>query len=215
VPGQRIPGRGRVLACPRLPAAGPQRLLGEGQLAGCRGQRDASTLEAGGAARYAADRWPGAASGPGRRPGEAGAARRGGVVADATARLIFACRDRRPAVRRTVPLTYGESRLAQNMYGDHSCRGVRPGAPPASAGSAGHLGPHEPGQLAGDRHGSHPGRLAAGGELAVGGVQPLLRLPGPGQRRWGKAVLAPAQRGADRRPVPLRPCCLDQGGAHT
>ena len=40
---------------------------------------------------------------------------RGGVVAVATARLIFACRIRRSAVRRTVPLTYGESRLAQNV----------------------------------------------------------------------------------------------------
>ena len=30
--------------------------------------------------------------------------------------------------------TYGESRLAQNIHGDHSCRGVRPGTPPACEG---------------------------------------------------------------------------------
>src|SRR5512142_1006052 len=54
-----------------------------------------------------------------RRPGRVGAARRGVVVTVATARLICACRVRRSAVRRTVPLTYGENLAAQNIHGDH------------------------------------------------------------------------------------------------
>src|SRR5439155_8885158 len=54
-----------------------------------------------------------------RRPGRVGAVCRGVVVAVATARLICACRVRRSAVRRTVPLTYGENRAAQNIHGDH------------------------------------------------------------------------------------------------
>jgi hypothetical protein len=41
-----------------------------------------------------------------------------------------------------------------------------------------------------------------------------VRNPGPGQRFRRNAVLPPAQRGADRRPVPARPRRLDQGGAH-
>jgi len=58
-----------------------------------------------------------------------GAVYRGGVVAFATARLIFAHRGRRSAIRRTGPHTYDEHRFAQNIHGDHSCRGVRPGTP--------------------------------------------------------------------------------------
>jgi hypothetical protein len=53
-----------------------------------------SALAACGAARLS----PGVAG-----PGAVGAACRGVVVAVATARLLFACRDRRSAVRRTVP----------------------------------------------------------------------------------------------------------------
>ena len=75
------------------------------------------------------------------------AAYRGGVVAFATARLIFADRNRTSAVRRTVPHTYGESRLAQNIHGDHSCRGVRPGTPPACEGRGCCPGAREGGQV--------------------------------------------------------------------
>src|SRR6266568_3276368 len=104
-----------------------------------------SMLEAGGAA---AD--PGLLAGDGAPRGGArrvGAVYRGGVVAFATARLIFACWIRRSAVRRTVPHTYGESRLAQNIHGDHSCRGVRPGTPPACEGRGCCPGAGEGGQL--------------------------------------------------------------------
>ena len=85
---------------------------------------------------------------------------RSGVVAFATARLIFACRVRRSAVRRTGPHTYDEHWEAQNIHGDHSCRGVRSDTPPVwdrtpdapMAGSAGHLRPHKAGQLPSNGH---------------------------------------------------------------
>src|SRR5712692_6411730 len=68
----------------------------------------------------------------GWRARRVGAVYRGGVVARATARLIFAGWIRRSAVRRTVPHTYGESRLAQNIHGDHFLpRRASPGTPPA------------------------------------------------------------------------------------
>ncbi len=79
-------------------------------------------------------------------------------------------------------------------------------------GSAGHLRPYEAGQLAGDRHHRDAGRLAAGGHLGVLGVQPLLRLPGPGQRLRRQAGLPAPEGGPDRRPVPVGPRHLDQGG---
>ena len=132
VPGGPAPG-GQARGLPALPARSGRR--GSGVNGGRRpSQGDARqrTVDAGGAA---AD--PGGLPGTahrGRRPGRVGAVHRGGVVAFATARLIFACRIRRSAVRRTVPRTYGESRLAQNIHGDHSCRGMRPGTPPACEG---------------------------------------------------------------------------------
>src|SRR6266699_6706240 len=43
--------------------------------------------------------------------GRMGVACRGGVVAVATATLIYACRDRRSVIRRMVPLTNYESRV--------------------------------------------------------------------------------------------------------
>jgi hypothetical protein len=189
VPGGPAPG-GAGPGLPALPARSGRR--GSGVNGGRRPSRSDArqrTVEAGGAAAYHVGP-PGTAH-RGRWPGRVGTVYRVVVVAFATARLIFACRIRRSAVRRTVPHTYGESRLAQNIHGDHSCRGVRPGTPPAwdgrgccpgagGRGSAGHLRPHEAGQLAGDPHHGDAGRLAAGGHLGVLGVQPLLRLPGPG-----------------------------------
>jgi len=47
------------------------------------------------------------------------------------------------------------------------------------------------------------------------GVQPLLRLPGPGQRVRRQAGLPAPEGGPDRWPVPVGPCRLDQGGAHS
>ena len=77
-----------------------------------------------------------------------------------------------------------------------ACGGVR------VAGSAGHLGPYEPGQLAGDRELAATGGSSRPGQLGVGGVQPAAEpsttgpasapacrrhaappTPGPGQRR--------------------------------
>ena len=120
-------------------------------------------------------------------------------------RLICACRDRRSAVRRMVPLTPDESRgSVHRSDGDRSCSGERPGRPPARAGalvppggcrgggaaracwhrgSASHLGPDEPGELAGDRADGLGGGLAAGGHRAVLAVQPPLR-----PARWGTAA---------------------------
>ena len=74
-----------------------------------------------------------------------------------------------------------ESPWSHIIYGDRSCHGERPGTPPARAGhegrgsGGGHLGPDEPGQLAGDRHGGLRRGLAAGvHQVHVPGVQPPL-----------------------------------------
>ena len=77
-------------------------------------------------------------------------------------------------------------------------------------GSAGHLGPHEPGELAGDRGDRHRGDLPAPGQLGVGGVQPLLRLPRAGQRLRSAPGLPAPERGPDRGPVQAGPGRLDQ-----
>jgi hypothetical protein len=80
-------------------------------------------------------------------------------------------------------------------------------------GSAGHLGPGEPGELAGDRGHRHRGDLPAPGQLGVGGVQPLLGLPRAGQRLGRLPGLPALERGADRGPVPVGPGRLDQRAA--
>ena len=55
-----------------------------------------------------------------------GVAYRGGLVAAATATLIYACRD-----RRMVPLTPDENHGGVHRSdGDRSCSGARPGRPP-------------------------------------------------------------------------------------
>ena len=58
---------------------------------------------------------------------------RGGVAAMAvTATLICAGRDRRSVTGKMVPLTLTGYRVsARRSYGDRSCRGERPGTPPA------------------------------------------------------------------------------------
>ena len=149
------------------PARGAQRSHGDAAGALDAGPREPIIGGSQGGAGYVpALRW---------RAGRVGVAYRGGVAAAATATLIYACRDRRPVLRRMVPLTPDESRVSVHRSdGDRSCSGERPGTPPARAGaavlpggcrggcaargdwhrgSAGHLGPDEPGQLAGDRGG--------------------------------------------------------------
>jgi hypothetical protein len=66
----------------------------------------------------------------------ASAAGRGGLPgrrrAVATATVICACRDRRPVLRRMVPLTNYEGwGCIDSARGDRSCGGERPGRPPA------------------------------------------------------------------------------------
>jgi hypothetical protein len=140
----------------RAAAAGPGRLAGAGlglPAFACPGGRRGSGVQAGpqgrrrrrcaaaltpeGRPRYAS----GPASGPTagrRRPGRVGAVRRGGMVACATASLIFACRDRRSVFRRAGPRTDIGRWVAQGVRGDRPCHGVRPGAPPGLRGREGH-----------------------------------------------------------------------------
>jgi hypothetical protein len=177
-----------------------------------------------------------------RRARRVGVACRGGIVAVATATLICAYRDRRSVIRRMAPRTNYESRWrVHRRVGDRSCGGERPGRPPAQAGRpgrpgrcdqdwggggarrahrgvvllvlAGHLGPDEPGQLAGDRGQGHARWLAAGGQGLVLAVRPPLCLPGAGQGARGGVALAAAQGDADRGLEPVRPRGPGQGGA--
>ena len=69
-------------------------------------------------------------------------------------------------------------------------------------GSAGHLRPHEAGQLPGEGHDSHPRWLAAPGHLLVCGVQSLLGGPRAGQGLRARAGLAghPGRREATAQP---------------
>jgi hypothetical protein len=89
------------------------------------------------------------------RAGRVGVACRGGVVAVTTATLICACRERRSLIRRMVPLTKYERRVAaHSARGDRSCGGERPGRPPAVAGSLAGQGNLSPGAL-GRARGDH------------------------------------------------------------
>jgi hypothetical protein len=125
---------------------------------------------------------------PRGRAGRAGVACPGGVAAGAvTATLICACRVRRSVAGRMVPLTStGNHQGARRGDGDRFCRGERParhrlvGSPGPGSGG-GHLGPHEPGQLAGDRGGGLRRGLGGVQQVQVPGVQAPLRLPRPGQ----------------------------------
>ena len=162
---------------------------------------------------------------PGRGAGlRAGVAYRDGVAAAAvTATLICAGRDRRPVSGRMVPLTPDESRCCVHRSdGDRSCHGERPGTPPARGGHVvvrgscrvgGHLGPGEPGELAGDRGDRLAPRFPVAGQVPVPAVQPPLRLPGPGQGARVRAGLPAAQGGPDRRGMLAGPGRLDQRGA--
>jgi hypothetical protein len=156
--------------------------------------------------------------GPGGRAGRAGVACRGGVAAGAvTATLICACTVRRSVAGRMVPLTStGNHQGAHRGDGDRSCRGERParhrlGGSPGPGSGGGHLGPHEPGQLAANRGRppARPCRRAAGaGTGRAGAAAPSTTGP-------GSSAEAPAWRRAsraDRRGVPEGPGRLGQRG---
>ena len=181
-------GPGSLLACPLS-------LVG--------GHREGSLVKSG-----AAPRWG---------PGPAGVAYRDGAgcCCSSTATLIYAYRDRSPVTGRMVPLTPDENRgCGRRSDGDRSCHGERPGTPPAHGGSGGHLGPHEPGELAGDCGGRLGRGLPAAGRGPVPGVQPALRLLGPGQGAGVRAGLPAPQRRPDRGSVLVGPGGLGQRGAH-
>jgi len=62
----------------------------------------------------------------------------------------------------------------------------------------GHLGPQEPGQLAGDRDDHHLPDVLAGGQAAEATAQPQLGGPGSGGDLGGQTLLAAAQRQGGR-----------------
>ncbi len=145
------------------------------------------------------------------------------------ARLMYAGWDRRSAVRRKGPLTKYAPGWAwwHRTAGDRSCSG---GAPARHGGHdhpqadrwgdriglgmlGGHLGPQEPGQLAGDRDGHHLPGVLAGGQATVAAAQPLLRVPRAGDPLGWQAVLASAQLQGGRGAVLVGPGRLDHLGA--
>jgi hypothetical protein len=77
----------------------------------------------------------------------------------------------------------------------------------------GHLGPQEPGQLAGDRDDDHLPGVVAGGQATEAVAQPQLGGPGSGDRLGWQAVLAAAQLQGGRGPVLVGPGRFDQLGA--
>src|SRR5829696_4410869 len=68
-------------------------------------------------------------------------------------------------------------------------------------GSCGHLGPSEPGELAGDGRHDHVLGALAGGEAAEAAAQAQLGCPGAGDHLWVQALLAAGDLGADTWPV--------------
>src|SRR5829696_8092967 len=80
-------------------------------------------------------------------------------------------------------------------------------------GSCGHLGPSEPGELAGDGRHDHVLGALAGGEAAEAAAQAQLGCPGAGDHLWVQALLAAGDLGADTWPVLVGPGRLDQLGA--
>jgi hypothetical protein len=76
-----------------------------------------------------------------------------------------------------------------------------------------HLGPQEPGQLAGDRDDRHLPGVLADGQATEPARQPQLRLPRPGDDLGWQASLAAAQLQGGRGPVLVGPGRLDQLGA--
>jgi hypothetical protein len=145
------------------------------------------------------------------------------------ARLMFAGWDRRSAVRRKVPRTKHTPGWAwwHRTAGDRSCSGGAParhgshdhsGADRWSdrlgLGMLGdHLGPQEPGQLAGDGDDRHLPALLAGMQAAEAATQAQLRLPRAGDLFWWQALLAAAQLQGGLGSMLVGPGRLDQLGA--
>jgi hypothetical protein len=178
-------------------------------------------------------RWFGSPRGLGRWAGSQIGTPRRGVVDRRTATLLYAGWDRRPAMRRKVPLTRRAPAPRQPSHrtgGDRSCSGGAPARRAAAshpaaehgdrwAGHAGrsqrsgrHLGPHKPGGLAGDRGSDHVLGVLAGGQAPEASAQPQLRGPGAAQARprRGRGLGGPGPGGvrgaqARRRGGPSRP----------
>jgi hypothetical protein len=156
---------------------------------------------------------------------------RRGMVDRRTATLMYAGRNRRSAPRRKVPLTKrAPAWPAQSTHGDRSCRDGAPargaagghrGADPGGdrwlvTMSGRHLGPQEPGELAGDGGDDHILGVLAGGQPTKAAAQPQLGRPGPGDHLGIQALLAPTQADPDRGPVlvgPGRPRPAGRAGA--
>lgn len=135
-----------------------------------------------------------------------------------SARLMYAGRDRRSAMRRLAPLTEGahhDGGGGHSPYGDRSCCGVdsaRGGLDPehgqpglleeavsmSGRGAGGHLGPDEPGEFAGDRGDHDIAAGPAGIEPAESAGQPRLRGPGPGDHGGVEPGVAAGDCGTDR-----------------
>jgi hypothetical protein len=165
-----------------------------------------------------------------RRPGSQIGTPRRSMVDRRTATLMYADRNRRPAMRRKVPLTKrapAPRQPSQSTGGDRSCSGGAPtrraaASHPAAeqgdrwAGHAGrsqlsgrHLCPHEPGELAGDCGDDHVLGVLTGGQALEAPAQPQAARPrrGPGLQGPGPCGVrgAPARRrGGASRPRPTQ-----------
>ena len=169
-------------------------------------------------------------------PGELGRTCRALGGSAGTATLRYAGRNRRSVMRRRVPLTTS-ARARQGGHsedGDRFCHGggsTRPAQRHALVGPishqahrdhrrvssghvGGHLGPHEPGELAGDRGGHHRLGVLDRGQAPEPPTQAGLGLPRTSDGLRRHAVLAAAQRRSHRGAVLVGPRGLDQLGAH-
>ena len=153
-----------------------------------------------------------------------GAVYRGGVVAVATARPIFACRIRRSAVRRTVPSLTARVGSLKHSRGSFLPRRASPGTPPACEGPG--IFVPAPGK-GGFRRSSRPrrSRRARGRPppATPGGLPRAViflylacsrccAFQDRASVSGGLPGLPAPERGSDRRPVPVGPCRLDQAG---
>jgi len=75
-------------------------------------------------------------------------------------------------------------------------------------------GPQEAGEFAGDRSHDVLFRFAAGGETSVASGEALLGLPGDGDRRLGRALLATPEVVSDKGMVAIVPGGLDEDAPH-
>src|SRR6266516_981979 len=160
------------------------------------------------------------------RPGSQIGTPRRGMVDRRTATLMYADRNRRPAMRRKVPLTKRAPAPRQPSHstgGDRSCSGGAPtrraaASHPAAeqsdrwAGHAGrsqlsgrHLCPHEPGELTGDCGDDHVLGVLTGGQAPETPAQPQLRGPGAGQDCRVQALVAFAELEPDGGAVLVGP----------